>query len=153
MTRHPDWEKRLNAVVAKHQAVPGKWGGSDCWILTMDAIEAVTGSRILQHLQRYRSEAEGYRLFRKAGYRETVEEALAAALGDPIPPMMAQRGDVGVIERDGAISSGVFTSLGFAVKTIFGHVERVGRKRVEVITGAELEFFSPLFVQRAYRVN
>ncbi|WP_105430230.1 hypothetical protein [Neorhizobium sp. T6_25] len=151
--RHDDWEKRLNAVVAKHLALPGQWGVSDCWMMTMDAIEAVTGSRILPHLQNYRSEADGYKVFRKAGFKETVEEALAAELGDPIPAMMAQRGDVGVIERDGAISCGVFVSTGFAVKTIYGHVERVGGKRIEITTGSELEITSVLFVKRAYKVR
>lgn len=153
MTRITDWESRLNAVVAKHQALPGAWGSSDCWMMTMDAIEAVTGERILPALQKYKSEADGYRVFRKAGYKLTVEEALADVLGDPISPLMAQRGDVGIIERDGAVSCGVFTSAGFAVRTLYGHVERRNGKRVEVTTGADLQFFPPSAAARAYKVR
>ena len=151
--RHDDWEERLNAVVAKHQAMPGEWGKSDCWIMAMDAVEAVTGERILPHLQKYSTEAEGYKHFRKAGYKETVEEALTDVLGEPISPLMAQRGDVGVIEREGRISCGVFTSAGFAVRTIYGYIERDGRKRVEVTTGYDLQFFPPSTVFRAYQVR
>jgi hypothetical protein len=151
--RHPEWEERLDGVVAKHQAMPGEWGKSDCWIMALDAIEAVTGEPILPHLRCYSSEAQGYKVFRKAGYRETVEEALAEVLGEPIPPVMAQRGDVGVIERDGRISCGVFTSIGFAVRTIYGHVERQDKKRVEVTTGYDLQFLPVSAVSRAYKVR
>lgn len=151
MTRHPDWEDRLNAVVAKHQAMPGEWGKSDCWALTMDAIEAVQGKRILSKLSRYKSEAAGYRVFAKAGFK-TVEEALASVL-EPVPVLMAQRGDVGVIERDGVISSGVFTSAGFAVRTIYGRTETVGSKRVETITGYDLQFLPITAVRQAFQVR
>lgn len=153
MTRHSDWEDRLNDVVAKHQAMPGEWGKSDCWIMTMDAIEAVSGARILPHLQSYSSEAEGYKVFRKAGYKLTVEEALADVLGEPIAPVLAQRGDVGVIEREGGVSCGVFTSIGFAVRTIYGHVERQRKKRVEVTTGYDIQFMPASAVARAYKVR
>lgn len=153
MTRHADWEERLNDVVAKHQAMPGEWGKSDCWIMVMDAIEAVTGERILPHLQSYATEAEGYKVFRKAGFKETVEEALAEALGEPMPPALAQRGDVGVIERDGSVSCGVFTSIGFAVRTIYGRVDRIDGKRIEVSTGYDIQFLPVTAVARAYKVR
>ncbi len=152
MTRHPEWEKRLNAVVAKHQAIEGAWGTSDCWVMTMDAVEAVRGERILPHLAGYASEAAGYKLFRKHGYRETVEEALVQALGAPIGTLLAQRGDVGVIEREGAVSCGVYVSTGFAVRTIYGRVERIGRKRVEITTGYDLQILPITAVSRAYKV-
>lgn len=153
MTRHPDWENRLNDVVAKHQAMPGEWGKSDCWIMAMDAIEAVSGERIFANLQTYSTEAEGYKVFRKAGFKLTVEEALAEALGDPFAPVLAHRGDVGVIEREGGVSCGVFTSIGFAVRTIYGHVEGKGRNRVEVTTGYDLQFLPISAVARAYKVR
>ena len=149
--RHPDWEERLNAVVAKHQAMPGEWGKSDCWTLTMDAIRAVRGKGVLSKLGTYKSEAAGYRVFAKAGFK-TVEEALASVL-EPVPVLMAQRGDVGVIERDGVISSGVFTSAGFAVRTIYGHAETIDGKRVETVTGYDLQFFPPSAVKQAFQVR
>lgn len=149
--RHPEWESRLNAVVAKHQAMDGAWGVSDCWTLTMDAVEAVQGKRILSKLSRYKSEAAGYRVFAKAGFK-TVEEALASVL-DPVPVLMAQRGDVGVIERDGVISSGVFTSAGFAVRTIYGRTDTIAGKKHETITGFDLQFLPPSAVKQAFQVR
>lgn len=149
--RHPDWEKRLNAVVAKHQALPGGWGASDCWTLTMDAVEAVQGKRILSKLGKYKSEAAGYRVFAKAGFK-TVEEALASVL-EPVPVLRAQRGDVGVIERDGVISSGVFTSAGFAVRTIYGRSDTIAGKKHETITGFDLQFLPLSAVKQAFQVR
>jgi hypothetical protein len=151
MTRGPDWQERLTAVVAKHQAMDGAWGASDCWTLTMDAVEAVRGKRILTKLRRYKSEAAGYRLFAKAGFK-TVEEALASVL-EPVPVLMAQRGDVGVIERDGVISSGVFTSAGFAVRTIYGRTDTLGGKRVETVTGSDVHFLPISAVKTAFQVR
>lgn len=109
----------------------------------MDAVEAVRGKRILSKLRRYKSEAAGYRLFAKAGFR-TVEEALASVL-EPVPVLMAQRGDVGVIERDSVISSGVFTSAGFAVRTIYGEGK--------TITGSDLQFLPISAVKTAFQVR
>src|SRR5690606_14225916 len=104
LTRVPGWDRALPLVIERHMALPGAWGVSDCWTLTMEAIEAVTGERILPHLRRYRTEAGGYRLFAKHGFT-TVEEALASVL-KPVGRLSPQRGDVGVIERDGLISAG-----------------------------------------------
>ncbi|HEX5933511.1 MAG TPA: hypothetical protein VFY63_05045 [Pseudorhizobium sp.] len=151
MTRHPEWESRLNAVVAKHQAMDGAWGVSDCWTLTMDAVEAVQGKRILSKLSRYKSEAAGYRVFAKAGFK-TVEEALASVL-EPVPVLMAQRGDVGVIERDGVISSGVFTSARFAVRTIYGRTDTIAGKRIETIAGSDVQFLPISAVKQAFQVR
>lgn len=143
MTRINGWDRALAGAVDRHASLPGEWGSSDCWMLTMDAIEAVTGSRILPHLQRYKTEAGGYRAFRKAGF-ETVEDALAASL-QPVGRLSAQRGDVGVIERDGLISSGVFTADGFTVKTLYGEGA--------VITRATMSHFPITFVRSAFKVG
>lgn len=116
MTRIFEWEDRLNMVVAKHQGMPGHWGTSDCWALAMDAVEAVTGDRLLAELSSYTTEAGGYRLFRKQGF-DTVEQALASVL-EPINRFSAQRGDLGAVERDGVVSAGVFVSTGFAVRSL-----------------------------------
>lgn len=124
-------------------ALPGEWGVSDCWMLTMDAIEAVTGEPVLKHLRRYKTEVGGYRLFAKHGFT-TVEEALASAL-QPVGRLSAQRGDVGVIERDGLISSGVFDAEGFVVKTLYGE----GR----TVTHSDIRHFPITAVKAAFKVG
>ena len=95
--------------------VPGEWGVSDCWMLACDAYEAVTGGALAPDLRGYDSEKTGYRLFARHGFT-TVGEALAAHLPE-IPRLMAGRGDLCVVERNGVESCGVVTSIGVAVKT------------------------------------
>ena len=111
------WAKRLKAVVELHRDLPGQWGVSDCWILSCEAYQAVTGEVLAPDLRDYHSEAGGYRLFARHGFG-TVGAALAAHL-PAVPPLMAQRGDLGTITRGGVESCGVLTALGLAVKTLY----------------------------------
>lgn len=110
------WEKRLKAAVERHRDLDGAWGVSDCWILATDAHEAVTGKRLAPELRRYATEAAGYKLFARHGFK-TVGEALAAHLPE-CPVLMAQRGDLGVVERNGIEACAVVTSIGVVVKVV-----------------------------------
>lgn len=131
MTRLPDWDRRLALVTEKHMRLPGEWGVSDCWMASMDAYEAVTGERLLPRLQRYKTEAGGYRAFQRAGF-ETVEDALASALVPVDGPLLAQRGDLATIERGGLISCGFITDQGLAVKTLYGEGKAITRAALEI---------------------
>ncbi|MCC5777844.1 hypothetical protein H7H48_02180 [Nitratireductor sp. B36] len=111
--RVPDWEKRLNEVIEKHMALPSEYGVSDCYLIPADAFEAITGEKLYPGV-RYKTEAGAGKQLRKRGF-ETVEDAFRARLPE-IGRLMAQRGDLGVVERDGVISGGVFTSIGFATR-------------------------------------
>lgn len=143
LERLADWDRRLPRVVAHHRDAAPAWGASDCWMLMLDGVEAVTGERILPHLRRYKTEVGGYRLFAKHGFK-TVEQALASVF-DPVGVLSAQRGDVGVIERDGLISCGVFDAEGLAVKTIYGD-------RKTIIRG-DLRHFPVTQVKAAFKVG
>lgn len=129
LTRPEGWERRLVAAIEHHSEVPGEWGRSDCWMMALDGIEAVTGVRLFPALRRYKSEAGGYRAFAKLGFT-TVEEAFASAL-EPIGRFSAMRGDVGVVEREGLISAGVFDGEGLAVKTLYGDAKHIVRSDVQ----------------------
>jgi hypothetical protein len=128
MAKLPGWEKRLNAVVATHQASPGDWGVSDCFTIPDDAVEAVTGEKMYQDVRGYKTEAGAAKQLRKHGF-ENVRQAFSAKF-DEIPVAMAQRGDIGVIERDGSFSGGVFTAIGFMIRSHGGPVEFVSIDRV-----------------------
>lgn len=143
LTRAPGWDRALPLVIGKHMALPGEWGVSDCWMLTLDAVEAVTGTSILPHLRRYRTEAGGYRLFARHGLT-TLEQALATVL-QPVGRLSAQRGDVGVVERDGLISAGVFDAEGFVIKTLYGEGKTV--------TGSDVRHFPVTAVKTAFKVG
>lgn len=116
MTRLPDWDLNLNAVIERHRDMPGAWGQSDCWMLTMEAVEAMTGERILPKLRGYASEKAGYRLFAKHGFG-TVKAALESVLG-PVGTLMAKRGDIACVSHAGGISCGPVTAIGIAIKTL-----------------------------------
>jgi len=113
MGRVPDWETKLNAVIERHMALPSEFGVSDCYLIPAEAFEAVTGEKLYSGV-RYKTEAGAGKQLRKRGF-ETVEDAFRARLPE-VGRLMAQRGDLGVVERDGVISGGVFTTIGFATR-------------------------------------
>lgn len=115
--RHPDWLKRLNDVVAKHQALPAQYGVSDCYIIADDAVEAVTGKTMHgAAARRYKTPAGAGKQLRKRGFA-TVREAFADRFAEvPGGPLSAQRGDIGVYDNNGEISGGVFTAVGFMAR-------------------------------------
>ncbi|MDM9623855.1 hypothetical protein [Rhizobium sp. S96] len=114
MARLPGWEKRLNAVVAKHQALPSIYGTSDCYLIADDGVEAVTGDRMYADAIGYKTEAGAAKKLRQHGF-ETVRDAFSAKFAE-IAPSMAQRGDIGVVDRDGVLTGGLFTSIGFMTR-------------------------------------
>jgi len=133
MTRRPDWELRLIAAIEKHMALPAKFGLSDCYMIADDAFVALTGERLYKGV-RYGTEAGAAKQLRRHGF-ETVEDAFRARLPE-VGRLLAQRGDLGIVERDGVLSGGVFTSLGFMTR---------GDDAVV--------FLSPLDVTTAFRVE
>lgn len=112
--RHPDWEKRLNAVVAKHRVLPAEYGVSDCYIIADDAVEAVTGKKMYPGARRYTTAAGAGKQLRKRGF-ETVHDAFAAKF-EQIGVLSAQRGDIGIYDNNGELSGGVFTAIGFMTR-------------------------------------
>lgn len=141
--RVAEWEEALNDALQKHRDLAGAWGVSDCWCLIQDGFAAVTGGSLLPHLSGYTTEKAGFKLFKKHGFA-TVEDALSSQL-TRISPLLAQRGDIGVIERGGVLSCGIFTALGLAVKTLYGDAS-IG------ITHAALEYHLITDVKSAFRV-
>ncbi len=99
MSRPPDWPERLYDVIAAYQGGIFVWGQRDCWRLTMDTVEAVSGARIYADLPAYNSATGAARLLVERGFAG-IGDALAAVLPE-VPPSLAQRGDVGVIDEDG----------------------------------------------------
>jgi hypothetical protein len=110
------WEKRLNAVVAKHQLLPSQYGVSDCYLIADDVVEAVTGAFMYPKARAYKTETGAAKQLRKHGF-SNVMDAFAAKF-EAINPLQAQRGDIGVIEHGGILSGGAFTSIGFMTRGI-----------------------------------
>lgn len=113
MKRLSGWEDRLKAVTDKHAALPSVYGISDCYLIPDDAVEALTGERMFSDVV-YSSELGAAKALKQHGFK-TVADAFAS-LFEQIPPIMAQRGDIGVIDQNGLISGGVFTDIGFMTR-------------------------------------
>jgi hypothetical protein len=122
------WEQRLAAVVARHRELPFAWGTSDCFILALDAIVALTGRDPWPGLHDYDTRLSAARRLTEQGYG-----SLADAFADKfeeVPPMLAQRGDVGVTMSEGALCGALVAASGFVGKTETGLIT-IPRQRIE----------------------
>lgn len=96
--RLPDWSMRLQRVVQARLREPFAWGGNDCCLFAADCVLACTGRDPAAGMRgAYRSERQALRLLRRFG---GVEGLAQAHLAGEILPAMAQRGDVGLLERE-----------------------------------------------------
>jgi hypothetical protein len=112
MRRLPDWEQRFVASMPDVLAAPFAWGSADCAHLMAASVLACHGDGhpALAVLSRYSDKATGLRLIKKAG-------GLSAVLAkhfEEVPPLLAQTGDLGIIEGDG-IEAGLVVMDGQAV--------------------------------------
>lgn len=114
MERVKDWENAHKEVIEFHMSQPGVYGTSDCYIICDDNVKAITGKYMFPKARNYKSVKGAAKQLVKHGF-ENVEQAFAS-LFEETPPTLAQRGDIGVIDDNGAICGGVFTALGFAVR-------------------------------------
>lgn len=92
--RLPDWEERLNALLADSFSRRYEPAQHDCMIFACRAIEAVTGvDHYSQHLGAYASDKAGYLyLAKKLGHRTLA--SFFAERFDPRPVGHAMRGDI-----------------------------------------------------------
>lgn len=101
--RRKDWEAALHDAIARHAALPFEWGRVDCITFPADCVLAMTGVDVIaEERGKYNSDiGAGRRLV--ANDCRDVGDWLARKLPE-IHPVRMGRGDVGVIEKDGAIS-------------------------------------------------
>lgn len=96
MTRREDWPERLQDALDRHAALPTTWGTSDCLMMPMDCVLAMTGRDPAAEVRRAYSTAEGAaKLLLRRGFR-SVADAYASVFPE-IPVARAGRGDLGVV--------------------------------------------------------
>jgi hypothetical protein len=122
------WETRLTAVVARHRALPFAWGTSDCFILPLDAVLALTGRDPWPGLHNYDSRLSAARRLAELGHASLAE--CFAATFEEISPALAQRGDIGVVQSDGTLCGALVSAGGFVGKTECGLVS-IARERIK----------------------
>ncbi|KRB26334.1 DUF6950 family protein [Mesorhizobium sp. Root172] len=119
LTRLPDWDRRLARLVPAIAATPGVWGQSDCLLTVMGVVAEITGFDPAADIRgKYKTEAGAARILRKRGF-DDVEMALASLFA-PVGRLMAQRGDVGVVDQDGQLCAGFMCDRGFMARTETG---------------------------------
>lgn len=93
LTRLPDWPERLHAAVA---AGPRRfrWGRDDCALWVARCVEAMTGVDLAARYRGRYTSAAGAAEALEANGHTTLAEAVTAALGPPVRPALARRGDV-----------------------------------------------------------
>jgi len=107
MKRHPDWETRLADTVADWTGRTYALGTDDCGRFAAACVEAVAGAKLWPEVGKYSTEAGLVRALARAGL-DSLDAGATACLGDPLPPLMAHRGDV---VSDGS-ALGVMTGAG-----------------------------------------
>jgi hypothetical protein len=101
--RHPDWPQRLDAYVASRRTTWFHWGDHDCCRFAAGAVEAITGDDRMAGYD-YSDERTALRLIRDAG---SLDALVVRALGETVPPALAQRGDVVIADLEHGPTLGV----------------------------------------------
>jgi hypothetical protein len=84
----------LGEYLAKARAKPFRYGRTDCALFTARWVKIKTGKDLRMGIK-YQSLREGVEALRAAGYDSHID--VAAAHLPEIPPLQAQRGDIGVV--------------------------------------------------------
>ena len=91
----------LDTLIAERLAAPFVWGANDCALFAADAVKAQTGTDPAESLRgTYSTQVGAARVIKRDGGLQNIA---AKALGEPLAgPLLAQAGDVGIVEQNGA---------------------------------------------------
>ena len=92
-----DWQLKFEAFVKERRAMPFAWGANDCCTFAADCVEAITGVDCASQLRGHSTAKQAYRALQQHG---GVAGIATAALGQPVPVLSAQIGDV-VLSKSG----------------------------------------------------
>lgn len=96
--RLPGWERAYVEVMERQAAMPFGWTpDAHCLGAPAELAIGMTGVDPMAGIRRYSTEAGAMKLLFKLGFSD-VEQALAAVFPD-VSPLLARRGDCGVLEQ------------------------------------------------------
>jgi hypothetical protein len=101
--RHHDWPERLASFIETRRETPFAYGTHDCCAFAGAVAEAITGTNPAAPFP-YDSQVGALRLIAEHG---GLDKLLTAALGEPVPPAMAGRGDIVLADLEGGPTAGV----------------------------------------------
>lgn len=94
MDRLPDWEPALVAWLEACERLPFQWGVHDCCSFAAGAVRAQTGADFYEPFAGgYTTELGSQRALKRRGFADLFGP-FTAALGDPVAPLLLQRGDI-----------------------------------------------------------
>lgn len=107
MVRREDWSDRLTQAVDAAYNRPFAWGMHDCALWAADVVEAMTGRDPAESYRgRYTTPRSAIKTLRDHGFAD-LGEAITDALGEPIEPKLAQRGDVVLVAGPAGEAAGI----------------------------------------------
>ena len=114
LTRTPHWATReFDQFLLEQETTPFEWGVSDCCLMAANAIEAFTGTDLADDFRgKYTDQAGAFALIAAVTGGTTVEHAAEYCatkhgLVEWPAPLLAQRGDLVVIDDAGQLIAGV----------------------------------------------
>lgn len=104
--KHPDWQKRLIAVIRAAEKRPFLWGEHDCCLFAADCAQAMCGVDFAADLRgTYGGPVGAKRVLLTNG--GSLERVIARYL-DEVPIKLAQRGDIAIVMSGGNRCAGVY---------------------------------------------
>ena len=105
------WPEALAEFIESRRITPFQWGKTDCTLFAADAVEAITGvDPAAQYRGNYSDHKGALRLIKDAG-------SLSALVPlDSIPPLLAGRGDVVLLDMEGSEALGVHLGRAIAAQ-------------------------------------
>lgn len=135
--RKEHWPSHLQTFLDYARTREFAWGDFDCCQFAGLAVEAQTGSNPIADARgRYGTAVGAQRVLRNS-FGGSLRSGWTQVLGEPIPPALAQRGDVVLVEVDGVEAIGVVDLTG---------------ERVAVLTLDGLEYVTLSAALAAWRV-
>jgi len=114
LTRKPHWRTRdFHTFLASRLHAPYKWGENDCAMFAADGVLAQTGVDIASDFRgRYTTQAGAYRVIKSVCGGSSVADAAAYCaqkhdMTELVHPLMAQRGDLVIVENAGNLIAGL----------------------------------------------
>ncbi len=103
------WEAALAATLNAWASRPFAYGEADCARFVAEAVQAQTGADFYAPFRgRYKTAAASVKALRTIGAGD-LAATITAALGDPMHPAFAGRGDVVMMDGNAGICAGIWS--------------------------------------------
>lgn len=127
--RLENWPERLWDVVQYHTDAPFAWGSCDMVTFPVACALAISNPSASPNIEGYYEDAEGLAALFEMNEWEDISGAYEDMGLEEIPPSLAQRGDLGVMDQNGELVGCVFVDAAVLWKSQLG-MKRVDRSNV-----------------------